>query len=118
MSTEIEKSNLPAFPLTGTEEDEILKLAAVGFMPSEIAISMEWPRDRRAAFCALAEFPGSNIAQLIAEGRANGRATPQMKLQEAAKAGNIEAIKALQTLQANNRFNELVAYMDDDEFTP
>ncbi len=118
MSTEVEKSNLPAFALTSTEEEEVMKLAAVGFMPREIAVAMEWPRDRRAAFCLLAEFTGSDIALLLAAGKAEGRAVPQTKLQEQAKAGNIEAIKALQTLQANNRFNELVSYMDDDEFNP
>lgn len=117
MSTEIDKSELPAFPLSATEEEEVMKLAAVGFMPREIAVAMEWPRDRRTAFCALAEFPGSDVALLLAAGRATGRAMLQTKLHEQAKAGNIEAIKALQTLQANNRFNELVSFMDDDEFT-
>ena len=59
---------------------------------------------------ALADIPGSPVARLIAEGRANGIATPQMKLQEAAAAGNIDAIKVLQKLQEQNRFNELVYY--------
>lgn len=40
------------------------------------------------------------------------------KLQESAKGGNIEAVKALLELQELNRFNELVNNMDDDEFTP
>ena len=34
-----------------------------------------------------------------------------------AQAGNIDAIRTLQKVQANNRFNELVYNMDDDEFT-
>ena len=51
------------------------------------------------------------------EGRANGIASPQMKLQQAANAGNIDAIKTLQKLQQANRFNELIYYMDDDEFS-
>lgn len=109
---------LPGFTLSATEEDEVMKMAAVGFMPGEIAVAMEWTRERRAAFCALAEYPGSDVALLIAAGRAEGRATPQTKLQEQAKAGNIDAIKTLQVLQANNRFNELVTFLDDDEFTP
>ncbi len=107
-------NNFPA--LTSKEEEEVLKLAAVGLMPVEIAMSMEWPRERRAAFCALANIPGSDIAVLIASGRASGRTTPQVKLQEAAAAGNVDAIRTLQKLQANNRFNELVNNMDDDEF--
>lgn len=112
------KPSLPAFPLTSKEETEIMKLAAVGFMPHEIAVSMEWPHERRAAFCILANLSGSAVSALITAGRATGRAQPQIKLQEAAQAGNIEAIKELQKLQRINRFNELVNNMDDDEFTP
>lgn len=114
----IEKSDLYSLSLTTSEEEEILKLAAVGFMSSEIAVAMKWPRNRRVLFCALAEIPGSNIATLIASGRADGRATPQAKLREQADTGNIEAIKTLQILQANNRYNELVSNVDDDEFNP
>lgn len=107
---------LPA--LTSKEEEDILKMAAVGLLPVEIAVSMEnWSGERRAAFCALANIPGSDISLLIAAGRASGRITPQVKLQEAAAAGNVDAIKTLQKLQANNRFNELVNNMDEDEFT-
>lgn len=102
--------------LTKQEEDEVMKLAAVGLMPAEIAASMDWPRDKRLAFCLLARIPGSEIAVLISDGRASGRATPQIKLQEAAQAGNIDAIRTLHKLQAQNRFNELVTHMDDDEF--
>jgi hypothetical protein len=109
---------LPSFALSAAEEEEVMKMAAVGFMPGEIAVAMEWTRERRAAFCALAEYPGSDVALLIAAGRAEGRTMPQTKLQEQAKAGNIDAIKTLQVLQANNRFNELVTFLDDDEFTP
>ena len=67
--------NLPAF--TKSEEEEIMQLAAVGFMPKEIAVAMEWPREKRAAFCLLAATPGSDIAMMIAAGKAVGRADPQ-----------------------------------------
>jgi hypothetical protein len=40
-----------------------------------------------------------------------------MKLQQAAAAGNVEAIRELQKLQRRNRYNELITHMDDDEFT-
>lgn len=103
--------------LSKKEEDEVMKLAAVGFLAKEIAASMEWTAEKRRAFCRAAEIPGSDIAVLLLAGRASGRATPQIKLQEAAQAGNIDAIKTLQKIQANNRFNELVYNMDDDEFT-
>lgn len=37
--------------------------------------------------------------------------------QIAAAAGNIDAIKTLRGIQRENRFNEFIYYMDDDEFT-
>lgn len=111
-------SQIPDLPFSKSEEEEVMKLAAVGFMPKEIASAMEWPQERRAVFVLLSNIPDSSVANLLEAGRALGRATPQKKLQEAASAGNVEAIKALQTLQLRNRFNELLTLMDDDEFTP
>ncbi len=108
----------PEFPLTKEEEDNIYKLASAGMRSAEIAVSMKWPPERCRAFCIIAELPGSSLALMLAAARAEGIAAPQIKLQEAATAGNIDAIKALQKIQARNRFNELVNYMDDDEFTP
>lgn len=102
--------------LTAEQEDDIRKLAAVGLTPDQIAAAMELPAPAAAVFVALADVAGSAVARLIAEGRANGIAAPQQKLQEAATAGNIDAIKELRKLQRENRFNELVYYMDDDEF--
>lgn len=103
--------------LTPDEEDQVARLAAVGLMPRDIAVAMEWPRERRRAFCLMADCADTEISDLIAAGRAMGRVQPQMKLQEAAAAGNVEAVKALQGLQAANRFAEQLTLMDDDEFT-
>lgn len=114
-TTDIQVSD--TFQFTDEKKEEIRKLAAVGLTPAQIAVSMELTRDVAAAFVALADIPDSIVATLIAEGRANGVAYPQIKLQEAAAAGNIDAIKELQKLQRSNRFNELIYYMDDDEFT-
>lgn len=104
--------------LSPDDKEEVMKLAAVGFMPTEIAVAMEWPREKRVVFAALADVPGSEVATLIESGRANGRAAPQIKLQEAAAAGNVEAIRELQKLQARNLFIERMTGIDDDEFTP
>lgn len=112
-------NNIPAIltEIPADKKEEILQLAAVGLTPGQIAAAMEYPPDVAAAFVLLADVPGSTVARLILEGRANGIAAPQMKLQQAANAGNIDAIKTLQKLQQVNRFNELINYMDDDEFT-
>lgn len=99
------------------KKEGILKLAAVGLTATQIAAAVEFPPAVAAAFIALADVPGSIVARLIEEGHANGIATPQMKLQEAAAAGNIDAIKTLRGIQRENRFNEFIFYMDDDEFT-
>lgn len=115
----IDENNIPAIitAIPDDKKEEILRLAAVGLTPAQIAAAMEYLPDAAAAFVGQADVPDSAVARLIAEGRANGVATPQMKLQEAAAAGNIDAIKALQKLQTVNRFNELIYYMDDDEFS-
>lgn len=113
--------NTPSLPiglaLTKEHEDDILKLAAVGLSPAEIAAAVELDTRTAMLFVALAEVPGSNVSLMLARGRAIGRATPQMKLQEAANAGNIDAVKTLQKIQKENRFQELVNNMDNDEFT-
>ena len=113
--------NTPGLPiglaLTKEHEDDILKLAAVGLSPAEIAAAVELDTRTAMLFVALAEVPGSNVSLMLARGRAIGRATPQMKLQEAANAGNIDAVKTLQKIQKENSFQELVNNMDNDEFT-
>lgn len=111
------KYNIEGFTFNGKEEESVMKLAAVGFIPSDIAVAMEWEPERRLLFAMAAADAKSHVATVIAAGKAQGRAAPQMKLQEAAAAGNIDAIKALQGLQAQNRFNELLTHMDDDELT-
>lgn len=115
----IDTNNIPDIiaEIPDEKKEEIMQLAAVGLTPAQIAAAMEYPPAAAAAFMALADVPGSTVARLIMEGRANGIAAPQIKLQQAANAGNIEAVKTLQKLQQNNRFNELIYYMDDDEFT-
>lgn len=104
--------------LTAEQEEEVMKLAAVGLSPREIAVALELAPPEARVFCLLAALPEAKISRLIMTGRATGKATPQIKLQEQAAAGNIEAIKLLQELQAKNRFNELLANIDDDEFSP
>lgn len=103
--------------LTHEQKEDIAKLAACGQTPDLIATAIELPPDQSALFIALASVKGSTVNRMIAEGRANGIAAPQIKLQEAATAGNIDAIKELQRLQSENRFKELMKNMDDDEFT-
>lgn len=106
-----------ALVISKDHEADILKLAAVGLSPVEIAAAVEFDSRSAMLFVALAEIPGSNVSLMLARGRAIGRATPQMKLQEAANAGNIDAVKTLQKIQKENRFQELVNNMDNDEFT-
>lgn len=100
-----------------SKKEDIRKLAAVGMSARDIAVMAELTPDEATVFLSLADITGSPVDRLLAEGRAAGTAAPQIKLQEAAAAGNIDAIRALQKIQAMNRFNELLNNMDDDEFT-
>lgn len=101
--------------LTEEQRDDIRQLAAVGLSPREIAAGADLTAEQTREFVEQAATPGSEPARLIAEGRAAGVAGPQVKMQQAASAGNIEAIKQLQKTQAANQFKTLLLNMDDDE---
>lgn len=101
--------------LTAGEKDEIMKMSALGLTPPQIASALGFAPDMAALFVRMADTPGSDIDRMLAEGRCVALADPQIKLHEAASAGNIEAVKELQKITRANRFNELVYYMDDDE---
>ncbi len=114
-----EAQMIPAtLKLTAEQEQEVMQLAAVGLMPREIAVALELEVAAAMEFCRRAALPGDHLNRLMLSGRANGKATPQIKLQEQAAAGNIDAIKLLQQIQDENRFNELLASIDDDEYGP
>lgn len=104
--------------LTPTEETEAAKMAAVGLSPRDIAVALDMDKTRRELFCLLAEIPNSAVEVLITSARAEGRVAPQIKLQEAAAAGNIEAIRTLDKVQRANQLTDLIRRMDDDEFNP
>lgn len=106
------------YSLTNAQETEVMRLAAVGMRPADIALALELPPGKLMEFVKAAQDPANSLFWLIASGRATGKATPQIKLQEAAAAGNLEAIRLLQKAQAQNRFNDLLIKMDEDEYTP
>lgn len=113
----IENSSLPVPTFTAEQKADIEKLAAVGLPPADIAAAIELaPRDA-VIFVMLADMPGSSISLMLTRARAIGKSRPQMKLQEAANAGNIDAAKALQKMQRENRLQDLITNMDNDEFT-
>lgn len=117
MNTDTNNSASISALIPESKKDDILKLAAAGLTAAQIAAAEELSPPVAAAFIALADVPGSIVARLLEEGRAIGIAAPQKKLQEAAATGNIDAVKTLRKIQRENRFNELIYYMDDDEFT-
>lgn len=96
---------------------EIVKFAAVGLTPAQIAAAVKMVPGVASVFIELADTPGSPVARLIEQGRAEGMSTAMVKLKEAAEKGDVDVIKEFRALQARNRFQELVYYMDNDEFT-
>lgn len=112
-------SFIPSFFILAPEEETQIKdMAAIGLKPTEIAVTMGWPAEKRKQFIGIASQPDSNVAVLIASGRVTGRANPLIKLQKAASEGELDAIKEYQQLQARNLFTDRINSMDDDEFTP
>lgn len=115
MNQESDNKLPDTFLLTPEEEKKVRDLAYVGFIPREIASSMEWPIDRRVEFILQANNPWSYVAGLIDSGRSSARADAQLKLKIQADSGNVDAIKTLHKVQIENRYNELINNMDDDE---
>ncbi|MDE5786175.1 MAG: hypothetical protein K2H98_06535 [Duncaniella sp.] len=109
--------SLPVLLFSNEQKADIEKLAAVGLPPADIAAAIELPPRDGLIFVMLADMPGSPISLMLARARAIGKSAPQIKLQEAANAGNIDAAKTLQKLHRENRLQELITNMDNDEFT-
>lgn len=101
--------------LTPDQKEEVRRLAAVGMSPAKIAVGIELRGKDVYRFRRLAEIPDSEVAMLIREGEISGVAIPQIKMQQAAAAGNLDAIKQLREVQADNEFQQLLNNMDDDE---
>ena len=102
--------------LPKSTHDDVRRMAAVGLSARQIAAALDLTAELATVFIDLAKTPDSVVARMIEEGRALGISQPQLKLQAAANAGNIDAIKTLQKLQRDNRIKEQICYMDDDEF--
>lgn len=96
---------------------DIKRLAALGFTPKNIAIALGLDRDDMLLFLRDAAVPGTAVAVLMLQAITQTKAAPQIKLHEAAEAGNVDAVKLLQDVQRRNQFNNMIEQMDDDEFT-
>ena len=96
---------------------DIVKLASDGLSPRDIAVAIGLDDNAADAFCRMAPMPGSPVFRLMERGRTEGRKTALTKLSDVAREGNIDAVKALAEIQAASRHDELINYMDDDEFT-
>lgn len=102
-----------------TEEQalDIKRLAALGYNAKKIAIALGLERNEMLLFLRDAATPGTAVAVLMLQAITETKAAPQVKLHEAAEAGNVDAIKLLQDVQRRNQFNNMIEQMDDDEFT-
>lgn len=105
------------FRPTEEQAEDIKRLAALGFTPKKIAIAMGLERDEMLLFLRDAATPGTAVAVLMLQAVTQTKAAPQIKLHEAAEAGNVDAIKLLQDVQRRNQFNNIIDQMDDEELT-
>lgn len=112
-----DKLTFPGFELTLVQRDQIKSLASLGLQPREIAAALGLDGDQARFFRAMADFPETLVASLIASGRIIGRTKSMETLKALAEGGDLEAIKILREIQAHNRFNNLVNIMDEDELT-
>lgn len=115
-SPTIDSASRPALIFTDEQKQDIEKLATIGFSPADIAAAIKLAPLDALVFVSLADVPGSSVSLMLTRARAIGKSTSQIKLYEAAAAGNIDAAKALQKLSRDNRLQELITNMDNDEF--
>ncbi len=117
MTDDAEALTPQKFEFTQEKRREIQRLAALGMSPLDIAVGADIPREFIRLFETLADTPGSEIHTLIAQGEVAGRASAQIRMQEIAAAGNVEAARVISKMQADNLFKQLIKNMDDDEFS-
>ena len=116
MHDDMDNGTLPDFFLNEKEKETIGNLAAGGVSAEDIAFYMRWPRARRRLFVVLSRYPESEVATLIAEGRAAGKFDPLAELLRMSRTGNLDAIKSLHEFQTCSRLEQFIKSIDDDEF--
>lgn len=101
--------------LTDNQKEEIRRLAALGYNASDIALYLELSPEARVLFEVSADVVGTAVHTLIHEGVLVSRATPEIKLHEAAEGGNLDAIKQLEEIRKRRAFDNLIDDMDEYE---
>ena len=96
------------------QRDDVKRLASLGYRPLDIAVSLGLSEDDRRNFVTDAARPGTTVFELIKEGVLVTRAAPEVKLHEAAEAGNVDAIKELNIVNFRHAYNQMIDDMDAD----
>lgn len=101
--------------ITKDQHSEIQRLAALGHPAEDIALYIGLKPEERILFARFAEQAGTETFELIREGILVSRATPEIKLHEAAENGNLDAIKQLAEVNKWRRFENLLKDLDYNE---
>ena len=96
------------------QRDDVKRLASLGYRPTEIAVALGLEGEDALNFIKDAGTPGATAFQLIKEGILVTKAAPEVKLHEAAEAGNVDAIKELNIVNFRHAYNRMIDEMDDD----
>lgn len=96
-------------------KDDIRRLAALGYKPHDIAVSIGLLPEEVLAFAEDAERIGTTVYSLIREGILINRSLPEKSLQQVAESGDVEAVKTLLKVQRLHAFERMVDDMDNDE---
>lgn len=97
------------------QQEDVRRLASLGYSPKEMAVSLGLSREEAEIFVRDSETAGTAVNFLIWEGILVARAAPEIKLHEAAESGNVEAVKQLEAMRKRHAFERLIEQMDDDE---
>lgn len=94
---------------------EIQRLAALGHRAKDIAMYLGLDTAMRSWFVMQAAIADSGVSNLIKEGILVSRATPEIKLHEAAENGNLDAIKQLNDIRKWRNYVNCIEDIDDNE---
>ena len=111
MSTEVA---IDQFFVDLEQREDVKRLASLGYRPAEIAVSLGLSGEDAQNLIKDAGTPGTTVFQLIREGILVTKAAPEVKLHEAAEAGNVDAIKELNIVNFRHAYNQMIDDMDAD----
>lgn len=104
------------FVLSDSQMKTASDLAALWYSPKAIAAALGLEGRDAEYFISAAKIPGSAVYDLLQRGERDASAI-DLSLLKLAKKGDTDAVEALRKARARNLYDQVIAAMDEDEFS-